>query len=1032
LDPNRFLIELTAEGSSASILGVIAALGVAIYILYHYGVLGWVVGQIGRGVRWSIRWGFFAWEATFSWAHWLVYLSIAVVLLALGTLAAGTAPVVTLVFAAVVIFMGVTACLAYMYIDLERYEVERGYKAVHNPLKGQDLAPHLAKYGPQVDLYLLFASTVATIGGFALLNQGLYESIGQRWYRVHEGGVGYSDFLTYAFLNLLRVVDVLDLARSQRLLQVSLVRPGAWPASTLIVVFRTFFTLVLLQQIFASIRQGRLLAETIADFWSPHEPIQQRARRALPQYGSAAISPLLVSLRTVTALTKEQRDQLPQILAAIGPTTAATLMRHLADPHEHVRAVSAASLGHLNAREALPALADLTKDPSDHVRQSLADALSLYAAAAARSDKLAGVRRARSRRRWFRRSAIPNQPPFDPMAVILSTLRQLLADENAAVRSEAAAALAGAGQAAAAAVPDLMFRLGDADETVRCGAAEALGKVGGGEEAVRALVATLEDPSTVVRAAAARGLSALGTGARAAIPALVPLLQDREEAVRTAAAEAISAAGPLDEEATASLVEGMDSPDNVVRAQAAEALGEVGAAVDEAAEALASGLRDSNDVVRQKAAEALGKIGEAAADVAVPRLVKALRDRDSWVTALAAEALGEMGDSADEAVPALVRALEHVNAQVRANAAEALGKLGDAAERARSRLETAAADEEGTVRAAAVRALARLGPMTRTSRRLIVDSLRDLDPQVREAAAEAISFADLPPAEVEGLLLPLLGDAADAVKIQAAGVLARQVGPVPAVVTELCRLMTDDDSAEVQANAARGIARLGPGAAAAGAALVRAAQTGEASVREHAMRALAVVLPPEAPEAFRVGLKDPSADVRLIASAGWMKVPTVPTEALEGLVAALKDPEMQVRANAALVLSRHDPLPAEAFPQLIECMTETNDSLRFNAVLALRKAPPDDSMDVMEHLLEDPNTRVRLVAAGAVLAATPDHAIARAVVEAAKSDPSPRVRQSAEELLLALAQPAAESEEPAAVEPRVVEPGADTALQMTS
>ena len=24
-----------------------------------------------------------------------------------------------------------------MFIDLERYEVERGYKAVHNPLKGQ-------------------------------------------------------------------------------------------------------------------------------------------------------------------------------------------------------------------------------------------------------------------------------------------------------------------------------------------------------------------------------------------------------------------------------------------------------------------------------------------------------------------------------------------------------------------------------------------------------------------------------------------------------------------------------------------------------------------------------------------------------------------------------------------------------------------------------------------------------------------------------------------------------------------------------
>ena len=39
---------------------------------------------------------------------------------------------------------------------------------------------------------------------------------------------------------------------------------------------------MLLHQIFASLRQGKLLAETIADFWSPHEPIHERARNALP------------------------------------------------------------------------------------------------------------------------------------------------------------------------------------------------------------------------------------------------------------------------------------------------------------------------------------------------------------------------------------------------------------------------------------------------------------------------------------------------------------------------------------------------------------------------------------------------------------------------------------------------------------------------------------------------------------------------------------------------------------------------------
>jgi HEAT repeat protein len=1009
-DPTASLIELPPDRASIEILGVITGIGLVTYILYCVGTLGWLLRRFSRAVRWTIRTGFSAWEATLSWASWLLFLMIAVGLLGVGAAAVHAAPAFALLAAVVVVFMGVSACLAYMYIDLERYEVERGYKAVHNPLQGQEPAPDLARYGHQVDVYLLGASTVATIGGFALLNQALYESVGEPWYRVREGGVGYADFLTYALLNLLRVVDILDLARAQHLLQVSLVRPAKWPATTLIVVFRSFFTLVLLQQIFASIRQGRLLAETITDFWSPHEPIQQRARNALPQYGAAAIGPLILSLRAVSALTKEQREQLPQILAAIGPATIPTLLRHLNDPHEHVRGVSAAALGHLNAREALPGLAALTRDPSDHVRQGLADALAAYVRSAARTEKLRGGRRFRGRRRWFRRSPLPRHAPFDPMSLIVGTLRELLADANAAVRVQAAAALAATGEAAAAAVPDLVSRLRDADETVRCGAAEALGKVGAGSEpATAALVATLQDPSAAVRAAAARGLGALGPAAGTVVPEMVPLLQDRDEGVRAAASEAISAIGPLDEAATASLVDGLDSPDNVVRAQAAEALGAVGAPAPDAAEALAGVLRDSNDVVRQKAAEALGKIGGAAADVAVPRLVRALRDPDSWVSALAAEALGEMGAAAADAVPALVRALGHVNSQVRANAADALGKVGAAAEPARPVLEAAAADEEGAVRAAAVYALARLGGYSGASRRLIVAALGDPDPQVRAAGVKAVGQADLPPREVEALLLPLLDDATDPVKIHAVSVLARQVGPVPAVVAGLCRRLAEDDSTDIQAHAALGLGRLGPGAAAAGPALVRAAQTGEAAVREQAMKALALILPPEAPGAFVSGLKDPTAEVRLLASAGWRKVEAVPPEAVPGLVAALKDSDPQVRANAALVLSRLEQLPPEAIPCLIDCTTEPSDRLRVNAALALRRAPSAAVADVMEQLLEDPSTRVRLIAARALLSTNPQHVAARRVAEAARADSSPRVRESAEELLASLEQAAAEA-----------------------
>src|ERR1700709_2645454 len=103
-----------------------------------------------------------------------------------------------------------------MCIDVERYEVERGRKAVHNPTKGQELAPNVARYGHRVGVPLLIAATVGVIGGFVLLNQGAYETIGRSWYRVDDdSSPGFAEVLTYALINLLSLVDVLNLADSQ-------------------------------------------------------------------------------------------------------------------------------------------------------------------------------------------------------------------------------------------------------------------------------------------------------------------------------------------------------------------------------------------------------------------------------------------------------------------------------------------------------------------------------------------------------------------------------------------------------------------------------------------------------------------------------------------------------------------------------------------------------------------------------------------------------------------------------------------------
>ncbi len=1020
-DP-AWVVELDQAHSSYLLLATLTALVLAAAGLYQVGLVGWVVRVLGLVIGGSIRKGFRLWERLLAWASWSVFLAIAFGFVVVGEMAGGPFPGLRVLCGLAPLLMGAMACLAYMCIDQERYEVERGYKAVHDPLKGQELAVRLGRYGGQVGIPLLIAATAAMIGGFALLNQGLYETVGQAWYQVGDeaGGPVYVDFLAYALINLLGILDVLNLAQASHFLRTAHVHQAQWPAATLLAGFKLFFTWVLLRQIFVSLGQGRLLGETITDFWSPHEPIHERARNALPQYGALVVEPLLLSLRSIASLTKEQRDQLPLILATIGPSTIPTLVGHLRDPDEGVRAVSAAALGRLHARDAVPWLVALGQDPSEMVRQSLVEALGGLGSAGAHParKKHGRVRAPGSRRRWsewllrWKKRAAPVKAP-NPVELAVATLEAALADRSAAVRTQAALALARIGPPAAAVAPALMALLRDGDETVRCQAAEALGQVGGQEgPTVAALGGLLQDASAAVKAAAARALGALQEAAAPAVAALVPLLQDREESVRTAAAEAIARVGALNGAAIATLAEGLASPDNVVRAQTAEALGTIGASATATAPALVEAMADGNDRVRALAVEALGKIGETAAAAAVPGLVRALRDQDNWVSALAAEALGQMGESADGAIPSLVRCLGHLNPQVRGNAAEALGKMGTAAAGARRALEKAAKDEDGGGRSQAIRALGAIGPPTASSAQVTLAAFQDADPLVRAAAVEAVGQWGEPSVAVLTGLAPLLEDANDQVKAAATRVLPQLAGPTPAVIDGLCRRLLEDDSAWVQVHAALALGKLGPEAAAAGGPLLRAAQTGEVGLREQAMRALVMIQPAEAEGAFTAGLTDASGDVRMVASAGWMKAAAIAADAIPGLVEALRDPEAQVRANVAHALARLDVLPAEAVPLLIECTTDGSEGLRINAALALKLAPAGAVGAVMEHLVADPSLRVRLVAASRLLSAAPADSRAAAVVVEALGDAVLRVRKAALELVASLGEAGAAFSEP--------------------
>jgi HEAT repeat protein len=280
--------------------------------------------------------------------------------------------------------------------------------------------------------------------------------------------------------------------------------------------------------------------------------------------------------------------------------------------------------------------------------------------------------------------------------------------------------------------------------------------------------------------------------------------------------------------------------------------------------------------------------------------------------------------------------------------------------------------------------------------------LRDPDPMVRAAAVESMGQSSEPSEATLDTLMLLLDDANDGVKVQVTRVLPGLAGATPAVIDGLCRRLLDDDSDWVQVCAALALGRLGPAATAAGGPLLHAARTGEVGVREQAMRAIAKIQPFEMAEAFVVGLKDACPDVRLVASAGWMNATAIPEGAIPALVEALGDPEIQVRANCAHALARLDAIPAAAIPLLIECTADADDGLRLNAAMALKLAPAGEVLEVMQRLVADPNSRVRLIAAGSLLSADASNPVAGAVLNEALGDPAPRVRGAAQALLESL------------------------------
>ena len=195
------------------------------------------------------------------------------------------------------------------------------------------------------------------------------------------------------------------------------------------------------------------------------------------------------------------------------------------------------------------------------------------------------------------------------------------------------------------------------------------------DQAVRLLLAALNDPSPRVREYAGVGLAELGPRAERAIPKLISALNDEDRFVRFSAARTIGLilrpGSASRTEVVAALTRTLDDKDPGVRLAAAETLIEIGAA-EQAAALLLAVFGGSDAYLRDRARLIMRRAKDP--DPFVALLVKELRDKDGRRRDETLQTLLAIA-SPEAARAALASLLSHEDPEIRQWATERLERI---------------------------------------------------------------------------------------------------------------------------------------------------------------------------------------------------------------------------------------------------------------------------------------------------------------------------------------------------------------------
>lgn len=370
------------------------------------------------------------------------------------------------------------------------------------------------------------------------------------------------------------------------------------------------------------------LAETFPILRLPTSSAETRRRAAaevLAGYGDAA-RPAAGALTAALRLAQEARTiiTVQKALRSIGPEAIPSLLPVCLDPQTRVRITGLGTLAEVLRAQGVPhawasdlalAVGSQLPEPDPQLVRAATENLFLLGPAAepclpAILQNVAGHPAIEVRRLSIAAiGEIARQPDR-----CVPALTRALADADLKVRTAAAKALGRFGPEAASAAEALAAAATNSSHPyfLRLAATVSLGRVGpGAGETAAELLANLQAPQAIVRAATATALGRIASGPSVSVPALVAALGDEDAYVRQNASRAIAAFGPAASahpQTLRALIVALTDPMESVRIGAVEALGSLGPAAQPAVPHLVAARNNNQSVMTRPVLEALARI----------------------------------------------------------------------------------------------------------------------------------------------------------------------------------------------------------------------------------------------------------------------------------------------------------------------------------------------------------------------------------------------------------------------------------------